>query len=107
LIVITALLGLLPFVLPFDYLNELLFKISDFKEKNVPWETARLHFFTNYDIENPITRYYAVDKLLTEIKERTEEVAEIKKKIKDEFSPLIAVRTQMLEKEKADIEENG
>ncbi len=53
---ITLIVSLIHIFFPMDYLNKKLFPIKDLVTENESYEEARVNFYTDYDIENPITK---------------------------------------------------
>jgi DNA repair ATPase RecN len=60
LVWITFGVSLFHIVFPMELLNKKLFKIKDEVTENITFETARLNFPTDYDLENPMTRKIAL-----------------------------------------------
>lgn len=60
----TFVISVLHAVLPMKEFNEKLFALPDPIPNNETYEEAKLHFVTNYDIENPATRAIARNELI-------------------------------------------
>lgn len=67
---ITIGISLFHTIVPMAWLNRLVFKIKDQRPERGNYDEARFSFYTDYDIENPITRRVAISEFLNFVKNK-------------------------------------
>jgi len=67
---ITVGISLFHTIVPMDWLNRSIFKIKDQRADRGNYDEARMSFYTDYDIENPLTRRIAISEFLSFIRNK-------------------------------------
>jgi len=62
--IVTLVIALIHILLPTGVINSRLLKVKSESVKTKTYHEARLNFYTDYDLENPLTRHQALDELI-------------------------------------------
>lgn len=106
---ITVGISLFHTIVPMDWLNRLVFKIKDQRPERGNYDEARISFYTDYDIENPITRRVAISEFLSFIRNKKRnikpEISTLTKNLVDSGLKRLKTRTQTTAFDKLKVED--